>query len=52
MLHEGAIRFSGNGETYFLSVKALGRRDRNVTYSFRVLRVMKDDSLRAVGGPG
>jgi len=46
------IKFKGDGETYYLTVKSRGRRDRDIAYSFRVVRVMTDDASRAVGGPG
>ena len=45
------IRFTGDGETYYLTVKARDRRSRGVAYSFRVVRVMNEEQPAAVGGP-
>ena len=53
-LRQGFIRFTGEGETYYIALTPLKRRDRDVTYDFRVFRLMTDQPAHrpAVGGPG
>jgi len=46
------IRFGGEGETYYLSVRPRRGRRHDGGYSFRVVRVMKEETAPAVGGPG
>ena len=52
MRYNAPIRFEGAGETYYLRVKSMKRRARDVAYSFRVIRVMKNVARPLVGGPG
>ena len=45
------IRFKGNGEMYYLTLKPISRKDRDLPYNFRVVRVMNEGMPARVGGP-
>ena len=48
---QSSIRFSGQGERYYLTIRARSRRARDVAYTFRVQRLMTHTQI-PVGGPG
>ena len=48
---DAPIRFTGQGETYYLSVRKRSKKPE-VSYSFRVMRSMTTGEAKPVGGPG